>query len=86
MVLPGLEAEKADTRTVARVTAEVLKATVPQEVAGIAFLSGGQSDLDATFHLNEINLTHWKRSLAIDIFIRPRTSCRCPVAMVEVGH
>ena len=56
MILPGSEAKKADTRTVARATAEVLKATVPQEVAGIAFLSGGQSDLDATSHLNEINL------------------------------
>lgn len=57
MVLPGLEAEKADAESVARATAEVLKETVPQEVAGVAFLSGGQSDIDATFHLNETNLT-----------------------------
>ena len=57
MVLPGLESEKADAESVARATAEVLKETVPQEVAGVAFLSGGQSDIDATFHLNETNLT-----------------------------
>lgn len=57
MVLPGLEAEKADAESVARATAEVLKETVPQEVAGVAFLSGGQSDIDATSHLNETNLT-----------------------------
>ena len=30
---------------------------VPEEVAGVAFLSGGQSDFDATSHLNETNLT-----------------------------
>lgn len=57
MVLPGLGAEKADAESVARATAEVLKETVPQEVAGVAFLSGGQSDIDATSHLNETNLT-----------------------------
>jgi fructose-bisphosphate aldolase class I len=28
---------------------------VPSEVPGIAFLSGGQSDEDATLHLNEMN-------------------------------
>jgi fructose-bisphosphate aldolase class I len=57
MILPGSEAEKADAESVARATAEVLKETVPQEVAGVAFLSGGQSDIDATSHLNETNLT-----------------------------
>ena len=57
MILPGSEAEKADTESVARVTAEVLKEMVPKEVAGVAFLSGGQSDIDATSHLNQTNLT-----------------------------
>ena len=56
MVLPGSEAEKADAESVARATAEVLKEMVPEEVAGVAFLSGGQSDIDATSHLNETNL------------------------------
>ena len=32
-----------------------LSAHVPSEVPGIAFLSGGQSDEDATMHLNEMN-------------------------------
>lgn len=57
MVLPGSDAEKIDVESVARATAEVLKEMVPQEVAGVAFLSGGQSDIDATSHLNETNLT-----------------------------
>ena len=57
MVLSGAEAEKEDAESVGRATAEVLKETVPQEVAGVAFLSGGQSDIDATSHLNETNLT-----------------------------
>lgn len=56
MVLPGSEAEKVDAESVARATAEVLKEMVPEEVAGVAFLSGGQSDIDATSHLNETNL------------------------------
>ena len=57
MVLPGSDAEKIDVESVARATAEVLKEMVPEEVAGVAFLSGGQSDIDATSHLNETNLT-----------------------------
>ena len=57
MILPGSEAGKVDGHSVARATAEVLKTKVPEEVAGVAFLSGGQSDFDATSHLNETNLT-----------------------------
>ncbi len=46
---------RADVGTVARKTAECLKRTVPAEVPGIAFLSGGQSDEEASAHLNAIN-------------------------------
>ncbi len=40
---------------VAAKTIAVLKATVPAAVPGIAFLSGGQSDVEATAHLNAMN-------------------------------
>jgi fructose-bisphosphate aldolase class I len=41
---------------VADATVTVLLRRVPAAVAGIAFLSGGQGDEEATEHLNEINL------------------------------
>ncbi len=47
--------EQADVETVAARTAECLKKTVPAAVPGIAFLSGGQSDEEASAHLNAIN-------------------------------
>ena len=39
----------------AKLTLECLKNSVPSEVPGIAFLSGGQSELEATENLNLIN-------------------------------
>ena len=47
--------QQADVETVAARTVECLKKTVPAEVPGIAFLSGGQSDEEASAHLNAIN-------------------------------
>ncbi|MGH6924599.1 MAG: class I fructose-bisphosphate aldolase, partial [Propylenella sp.] len=44
-------------------TVKVLKACVPAAVPGIAFLSGGQSDEEATAHLSAMNAmfdTPWK--------------------------
>lgn len=56
MVTSGKDyAQQADVQTVARTTLDVLKATVPAEVPGIAFLSGGQSPELATQHLDAIN-------------------------------
>ena len=43
------------TEEIARLTLECLKNSVPSEVPGIAFLSGGQSELEATENLNLIN-------------------------------
>jgi fructose-bisphosphate aldolase class I len=57
MVIPGEKAgTTASVNEVAAQTLTVLLRWVPAAVAGIAFLSGGQSDEDATAHLNEINL------------------------------
>ncbi len=56
MVVPGKKSQKrAAVAEVAEQTVRVLKATVPAAVPGIAFLSGGQSDEDATAHLDAIN-------------------------------
>jgi fructose-bisphosphate aldolase, class I len=47
--------KRAGVAEVAEKTIKLLKACVPASVPGIAFLSGGQSDLDATARLNAIN-------------------------------
>lgn len=56
MVLAGHKAaRRADVEEVARRTIECLRATVPAAVPGIAFLSGGQTDEEATAHLSAMN-------------------------------
>ena len=47
--------EQASVDEVAEATIRCLKSTVPASLPGIVFLSGGQSDEDATAHLNAIN-------------------------------
>jgi fructose-bisphosphate aldolase, class I len=56
MVIAGKKSPKrASVEEVAEKTVQVLKTCVPATVAGIAFLSGGQSDEEATAHLDAIN-------------------------------
>jgi fructose-bisphosphate aldolase class I len=56
MVIPGKNAKaQAAPEEVAEKTLRVLKSTVPAAVPGIAFLSGGQSDEQATHHLSLMN-------------------------------
>jgi len=56
MAVPGKKSQKrAAVAEVAEKTVRVLKACVPAAVPGIAFLSGGQSDEEATAHLDAIN-------------------------------
>jgi len=56
MVIAGKKCSKqASVDEVAEKTVKVLKARVPAAVPGIAFLSGGQSDADATAHLDAMN-------------------------------
>jgi len=56
MVIPGKKSTKqASVEEVAEKTIRLLKNCVPAAVPGIAFLSGGQSDEDATAHLNAMN-------------------------------
>ena len=46
---------KADINEVASMTIKCLRNHVPDELPGVAFLSGGQSDLDSTAHLDAMN-------------------------------
>jgi fructose-bisphosphate aldolase class I len=56
MAVPGKKSRRrASVEEVADKTLRVLKACVPAAVPGIAFLSGGQSDEEATAHLDAIN-------------------------------
>jgi fructose-bisphosphate aldolase class I len=61
MVISGKEcATQAGVEEVAERTVRILKRTVPAAVAGVVFLSGGQSDELATAHLNAMNKSHAK--------------------------
>ena len=56
MIVPGMKCAKQNSvEEVAQRTVTILKRCVPAAVPGIAFLSGGQSDLDATAHLDAMN-------------------------------
>ena len=56
MILPGNKSKnKSSTAEIAKMTLKCLKENVPSEVPGIAFLSGGQTEIEATQNLNEIN-------------------------------
>jgi fructose-bisphosphate aldolase class I len=56
MILAGSESDnKINSDEVAKLTVECLKSSVPSEVPGVAFLSGGQSEIESTENLNLIN-------------------------------
>ena len=56
MVVPGKDCpDQASIEEVAEMTVRCLRSTVPATLPGIVFLSGGQSDEDATAHLNAMN-------------------------------
>ena len=57
MILPGTDSnETISNNEVAEMTLECLKNNVPSEVPGVAFLSGGQTEIEATNNLNQINV------------------------------
>ena len=56
MIIPGSECkDKSNAEEIAKKTLDCLKKNVPAEVPGIAFLSGGQSEIESSKNLNEIN-------------------------------
>ena len=57
MILPGTDSnETISNNEIAEMTLECLKNNVPSEVPGVAFLSGGQTEFEATNNLNQINV------------------------------
>ena len=56
MIVPGTECkDKISSDEIAKKTLDCLKKNVPAEVPGIAFLSGGQSEIESSKNLNAIN-------------------------------
>ena len=56
MVIHGIECkDKSNSVEIAKKTLDCLKKNVPSEVPSIAFLSGGQSEIESSKNLNEIN-------------------------------
>ena len=56
MIIPGSMCEsKSNSTEIAKKTLDCLKKNVPSDVPGIAFLSGGQSEIESSKNLNEIN-------------------------------
>ena len=56
MIISGSDSKnKINGNEIAKLTLKCLKSSVPSEVPGIAFLSGGQSEVEATQNLNLIN-------------------------------
>ena len=56
MILPGSKcSKKVSSEEIAKKTLDCLKKNVPSDVPGIAFLSGGQTEIEASKNLNEIN-------------------------------
>ena len=68
MVISGKDAERqASVEEVAEKTLSCLLDNVPSDLPGITFLSGGQSDVDATAHLDSMNKIggfNWKLSFS----------------------
>ena len=68
MIVPGKKClKRVSVGEVAEKTLKVLKNCVPPAVPGIAFLSGGQSDVEATAHLDAMNRiadTPWRLSFS----------------------
>ena len=56
MILAGTTSDKKiSSGEVAKLTLKCLKENVPSDVPGVAFLSGGQTEIEATENLNLIN-------------------------------
>jgi|TARA_B100000787_G_scaffold36048_1_gene25246 fructose-bisphosphate aldolase class I len=56
MIVPGNKSDKKiSSEEIAKLTLRCLKENVPTDVPGVAFLSGGQTEIQATENLNVIN-------------------------------
>jgi fructose-bisphosphate aldolase class I len=55
MIVPGADVKKESPEVVAQVTVDTLLKTVPAMMPGVTFLSGGQSEEEATLHIHAMN-------------------------------
>eukprot|EP00004_Rigifila_ramosa_P008976 TRINITY_DN20432_c0_g1_i1.p1 TRINITY_DN20432_c0_g1~~TRINITY_DN20432_c0_g1_i1.p1 ORF type:complete len:374 (+),score=92.96 TRINITY_DN20432_c0_g1_i1:48-1124(+) len=65
MVTPGSEAPKATPQQIAHFTVRTLQRTMPPAVGGIMFLSGGQTEEEATLNLNAMNQLKTRKPWAL---------------------
>jgi fructose-bisphosphate aldolase, class I len=91
MVISGKKcARQAGVDEVAERTVRILKRTVPAAVAGIAFLSGGQSDEVATAHLdamNKLGNNPWPLSFSYGRALQqPALKAWLPAAQAALAH
>jgi fructose-bisphosphate aldolase class I len=86
MVVPGLKCPRQDSADeVADATIEVFRRTVPAAVAGIAFLSGGQSAEDATARLAAMN-RRWRGRLPWPVAFSFARAIQDPAMKAWGGH
>jgi len=87
MIVPGQKSgTTASVGEVAERTLTVLLHTVPAAVAGIAFLSGGQGDEEATAHLNEINILGRARNAPWPLTFSYGRALQQPALHLWLGH
>ncbi|CAD7923080.1 unnamed protein product [Amoebophrya sp. A120] len=65
MVTPGSENPNWNTEEIAYMTVRTLQRTVPPALVGVMFLSGGQSEEDASLNLNAMNALKMKKPWAL---------------------
>ncbi|VVA98230.1 unnamed protein product [Arabis nemorensis] len=65
MVTPGSDRPKVSPEVIAEHTVRALQRTVPTAVLAIVFLSGGQSEEEATKNLNAMNTLKTKKSWSL---------------------
>jgi fructose-bisphosphate aldolase class I len=65
MVTPGSDSKKVTPEVIAEYTVSALQRTVPAAVPAIVFLSGGQSEEQATLNLNAMNQLNTKKPWAL---------------------
>ena len=75
----GSDAKPAGSDAIARATVTALQRTVPAAVPGIVFLSGGQSEQDATANLHAMNDLETTKPWALSFsYVRPLLACSLP--------
>ena len=83
MILSGNKSkDKISNEEVAKLTLKCLKDSVPSEVPGITFLSGGQSEIEATENLNLINKYN-DTNFIMSLFLWKSSSTKCIKILVK---